>query len=167
MGTTVSFKCGCCSYSGLLPIGGTRRGSTRSYPAYCVDCALIVKCDYNANPLSCGTCGSNHIKNIDDCGMCIFQDRNRYPLFTWYGTPLPSMRKVIRSRYVQPTIFRRVICRILDLIEPQLAPHDPSIKDIWGDEPERVLHRLYPGKYYCPRCEKHEVGFKQLGIQWD
>lgn len=167
MGTTVSFKCGYCAYSGLLPIGGTRRGSTQSYPIYCADCAAIVKCDYSTTPMICGTCGSSQLKHIDESGMFIFQDRDRYPLFTWHGAALPSMRTVIRSRYVQPTIFRRVICRILDLIEPQLAPHDPSIKDTWGDESERVLHRLYPGKYYCPRCEKHEVGFKQLGIQWD
>ena len=167
MGTTVSFKCACCSYSWLLPIGGTRRGSTQSYPIYCTDCASIVKCDYNANPLLCGACGSNHVKHIDKSSMFIFQDRDRYPLFTWYGAALPSMRKVIRSRYVKPTVFRRMICRFLDLMEPQLAPHDPSVEQFWDDEPERVLHRLYPGKYYCPRCEKHEIKFKQLGIQLD
>ena len=167
MGTTVSFKCGYCSYSGLLPIGGTRRGSTRSYPAYCMDCASIVKCDYNANPLRCSTCGSNHVKHIDDCGMFIFQDRDRYPIFTWDGAALPSMRKVIRSRYVEPTIGRRIVCWLLDLLDPRLAPHNPSVEEFWDDEPERVRHRLYFGKYCCPRCEKHEVIFKQLGIQWD
>lgn len=166
MGITVIFQCGCCSYRGMVPVGGTRGSTKMSAPAYCLACEAIVRCDYSAAPLHCGVCVSYEIKHIDDSDMFVFQYGDQYPLSSWSGSALPSIRKVIRSRYIKPTLFRRIVCRLLDLLDPRFAPHDPSLEDFWDDEPERVRHRLYRGKYYCPKCKKHDVTFKDTGVRW-
>lgn len=94
MAQSLSFRCRTCGHCSNLGVGSSRAGywTHVQWPVLCLDCISVEVANYRKDPLSCLSCCSSHVLEMDSPEVWRGDGDDVYNDSIFYPEPQPPKR---------------------------------------------------------------------------